>query len=98
VTRITNVLSENLCRQRFGVALSVEVDTGSLGEHLDGFMKFEALLLHHEAEDIAANIAHPAFPGLSCWIHLKAGAGIDVPRASRNVNVSLLLQRQITSN
>ena len=44
--------------------------TPALGQHGQGFGELYVLHLHHEAEDVSADIAHPTFERLPFRVHL----------------------------
>ena len=56
-------------------------NAGAIGQHGQRLGKLDALHLHHEAEDIAADVADPALERLPLRVDLKAGVRIVVPWA-----------------
>ena len=69
-----------------------------LGEHFKCLAKLKVVHPHHEAEDVAPDVADPAFEGLSIRIDLQAGTRVVVPRAIRYVPTTLPTKRKITSD
>jgi hypothetical protein len=50
-----------------------EANSRSLGQHGQRLGERHVFHLHHEAEDVAADVAHPALKGLALGIDLQAG-------------------------
>ena len=73
-------------------------DAGPFGQHLHGLAEFDALDLHHEAEDIAPDVADPALERLPLGIDLHAGPRVVMPGAQAHVVAALSAQGDMTSD
>ena len=70
-------------------------DSHPIGQHLQGFAEFDPFDLHHEAEDVAADVADPALERLALGVDLEAGARVVVPRAEADVVAALAAQLDV---
>ena len=73
-------------------------DARPLRQHRQGLGEGDALHLHHEAEDVAADVADPAFEGLPLGIDLQAGPAVVVPGAEGHVATALTAKLDIFAN
>ncbi len=70
-------------------------DARPFRQHRQGLREGDALHLHHEAEDVAADVADPALERLPLGIDLKAGPGVVVPGTERHVATALAAELDI---
>ena len=75
-----------------------ERDVGPIGQHGQGLGKLDPFHLHHEAEDVAADVADPALERLPLGIDLQAGAGVVVPGAEGLEVAALAAQRHVAAD
>ena len=73
----------------------MQLDARPIGQHGQGLGEIDPFHLHHEAEDIAADVAGPALPRLPLGIDLQAGPGVVVPGAVGHVAAALAAELQI---
>ena len=76
----------------------LDLDARPVGQHLQGLAELDALHLHHEAEDVAADVADPALERLPLGIDLEAGAGVVVPGAEADVVAALAAQLDVAAD
>ena len=63
-----------------------------------GFAELQAFGPHHEAEDVAADVADPALERLAIGIHLQAGPAVVVPRAEADEVAALAAQLHVAAH
>ena len=73
-------------------------DSRPIGEHFEGFAELDPFHFHHEAEDVAADVAHPTLERLPLGIDLKAGAGVVVPGTEADVVAALATQLDVAAD
>ena len=73
----------------------LQLDARAIGQHRQGLGEIDPFHLHHEAENITADVAGPALPGLPLGIDLQAGPGVVVPRAVGHVAAALAAELHI---
>ncbi len=78
--------------------LGLHFDASTFRQKLHCFAKINPFALHHEAEDIASDIANPTLPTLTFSVDLHTGTSIVVPRAEGNKVPTLPAQLQISSD
>ena len=64
-------------------------DASAIGQHGQGLGELDAFHLHHEAEDVAADVADPALERLPLGVDLKTGVRVVVPGAKTDVVAAL---------
>ncbi len=75
--------------------LLFDLDARPVGQHGQGLGEIDAFHLHHEAENVAADVAHPALQALPLRIDLQTGPGVVVPRAEGHETAALPAQLQV---
>jgi hypothetical protein len=73
-------------------------DSRPIGQHFEGLAEFHALGLHYPSEDIAADVANPAFERLVFGIYLETGLGVVVPGAEAHVVATLTAQLNMAAD
>ena len=73
-------------------------DAGPIGQHFQGLAELDAFHLHHEAEDVAADVADPALERLPLGIDLQRGLGVVVPGAEADVVAALAAQLDMAAD
>ena len=73
-------------------------DPRPIGQHLQGLAELDALHFHHEAEHVAADVAHPALERLALGVDLEAGAGVVVPRAEAHIVAALAAKLNVAAD
>ena len=73
-------------------------DARPIGQHGHRLGKRHAFHLHEKREDIAADIADPAFERLTLGIDLQTGPGVLVPGAEAHVVASLTAQLNMAAD
>ena len=104
--RAVGVFAVFLARAACGFARSGEMpplrlldgDSRPIGEHFQGLAELDPLHFHHEAEDVAADVADPALERLPLGIDLEAGAGVVVPGAQADVVAALATQLDVAAD
>ena len=73
-------------------------DSRPIGQHFQGLAEFDALGLHYPGEDVAADVADPAFERLPLGIDLQAGPGVVMPWTEAHVVAPLTAQLNMTAD
>ena len=73
-------------------------DAGPIGQHGQGLAELDAFHLHHEAEDVAADVADPALERLPLGIDLQAGPRVVVPGAQGHVAAALAAKLHVAAH
>ena len=80
------------------LSLAFQLNAGPIGQHFQGLAELDAFHLHHEAEDVAADVAHPALERLPLGVDLQAGAAVVVPGAEADVVAALAAQLDMAAD
>jgi len=73
---------------RSGRSPRLQLDSRPIGQDGQGLGEADPLHLHHEAEDVAADVAHPALERLSLGVDLEAGPRVVVPGTEAQIEAS----------
>ena len=75
-----------------------DLDSRPIGQHLQGLAELDPLHLHHEAEDVAADVADPALERLPLGVDLEAGPGVVVPGAEADEVSALAAELDVAAD
>jgi hypothetical protein len=72
--------------------------TSPLGEHLERFAELQPFGFHHEAKNVAANVADPTFERLALRVHLQTWPAVVVPRTEAHEVAALSPQLHVAAD